>query len=82
MRWIDRVPLYVLVIVAIPLALAPFPFDPTPHLVEKFLMLTSGRLTASIDIFDLLLHGIPTVLLIIKLIRKVRDTGKARGSAV
>jgi hypothetical protein len=37
--------------------------------VEKLAMLFNGTLSKPIDIFDLLLHGTPWVLLAIKLIR-------------
>jgi hypothetical protein len=43
------------------------PFTPEPHLWEKLKMLASGELTELLDIFDLLLHGAPWLLLIIKL---------------
>jgi hypothetical protein len=68
--WIDRIPLLVLV----PLALWPglAPFVPEPHLWEKLRMLASGTLSRPIDIFDLLLHGVPVVLLGIRLVRMAR----------
>jgi hypothetical protein len=43
------------------------PFTPEPHLWEKLKMLASGELTELLNIFDLLLHGTPWLLLIIKL---------------
>ena len=66
MKWLDRIPLPILAIVTLPLALAPFR---PPHLYEKLQMLAAGSLTHPTDIFDLLLHGIPAVVLIIKLVR-------------
>ncbi len=56
-----------LIIIALTLGLAPF--SPQPHVVEKLAMLFNGTLSKPIDIFDLLLHGTPWVLLAIKLIR-------------
>lgn len=67
MMWIDRIPLYLLALVAIWLAVAPV--FPKPHLVEKLQWLFQGTLTRPMDIFDLFLHASPTVLLVIKLIR-------------
>jgi hypothetical protein len=67
MRWLDQIPLAALIVVALGLGLAPF--VPEPHLVEKLRMLAQGKLVKPIDIFDLLLHGAPTVLLALKLIR-------------
>lgn len=42
------------------------PFVPQPHVWEKLQMLADGRLTRPIDILDLLFHGLPWVLLILK----------------
>jgi hypothetical protein len=67
MRWLDKIPLYMLLIAALTLGLAPF--VPQPHLLEKLQMLADGTLSRPIDIFDLLLHGTPFVLLLLKLLR-------------
>ncbi len=67
MKWLDKIPLPTLLIVALLLGLAPF--TPEPHLWEKLKMLSVGELVKPIDIFDLFLHGTPVVLLILKLIR-------------
>ena len=56
----------ILIVACLTLGLAPF--MPEPHLWEKLKMLTSGELTKPVDIFDLLLHGTPWILLIIKLV--------------
>jgi hypothetical protein len=78
MGWIDRIPLLVLVPLALWLGLAPF--VPEPHLWEKVRMLASGTLSRPIDIFDLLLHGAPVVLLGIRLVRMARTrAGKGAG---
>ncbi|MEE9357044.1 MAG: RND transporter [Sedimenticolaceae bacterium] len=45
------------------------PFVPEPHIWEKLKMLAAGTLVRPIDIFDLLLHATPFVMLILKLIR-------------
>ncbi len=62
----DRVPLSLLIVLCLTLGLAPF--SPEPHLWEKLKMLASGELARAIDIFDLLLHGTPWLLLIGKLL--------------
>ena len=67
MQWLDRISLSLLLPAALLLALAPF--APEPHLWEKLKMLFAGTLTRPIDIFDLVLHGGPLVLLVLKLIR-------------
>lgn len=67
MNWIDRIPLAVLIIITIVLGLAPLTAE--PHLFEKSKMLLAGTLVKPIDIFDLIMHGTPAVLLIIRLVR-------------
>jgi len=68
--WLDRLPLQMIALPAVLLGLAPF--VPEPHLWQKLKMLADGSLSAPLDIFDLLLHGTPVVLLIIKLVRANR----------
>jgi hypothetical protein len=70
MRWLDRIPLPVLLPVAVFLALAPF--SPEPHLWQKLKMLAGGTLMKPLDIFDLFLHGGPLVLLVMKIAVFVR----------
>ena len=67
MEWLDRIPLVVLVIAALTLGLAPF--VPEPHLWEKLKMLAAGSLSRPLDIFDLLWHAAPWLLLAAKLVR-------------
>jgi hypothetical protein len=54
----------VLIVLCLTLGLAPF--VPQPHVVEKLRMLFAGTLTRPIDVFDLLLHAAPWVLLAAK----------------
>lgn len=77
MKWLDRIPLPILAIVTLPLALAPF--NP-PHLFEKVQMLFAGNLTNFVDIGDLLLHGIPAVIFIIKLVRMLMQNNARQKS--
>ncbi len=70
--WLDELPLSMLFIAALLLGLVPF--YPEPHLVEKLRMLSNGALTRPLDIFDLLMHATPLVLLVIKLIRMLIKT--------
>ncbi len=72
LAWIDRLPLAALIIAALTLGLAPF--FPEPHILEKIRLLAAGDLVRPIDIFDLLLHGAPWVLLAIKLGRLGRSS--------
>lgn len=67
MKWLDKLPLTVILAIAVFFALAPF--VPEPHLWQKLKMLFDGTLTRPIDMFDLFLHGAPLVLLVLKLVR-------------
>ena len=67
LNWIDRLPVKALFVVAVFFAI--MPISPEPHLFEKLRMLFEGTLSRPIDIFDLLMHGLPIVLLTIRLIR-------------
>ena len=67
MEWLDKLPLAVLLILALTLGLAPF--VPEPHLWEKLKMLAAGTLSRPLDIFDLLWHAAPWLLLVAKLVR-------------
>ena len=62
---LKSIPVPVLVILCLTLGLAPF--LPEPHLLEKLRMLTSGDLSKPVDIFDLIMHALPFVLLIARL---------------
>ena len=64
-KLIERIPLSLLIVMCLTLGLAPF--TPEPHLWEKLGMLAAGELTAAIDIFDLLMHAAPWLLLIARL---------------
>ena len=65
-RFFRNIPWVVLLPAAILLGLAPF--RPEPHLLEKLRMLANGQLNRPLDIFDLLLHGAPMLLVLGKLL--------------
>jgi hypothetical protein len=62
---LDMVPWPVAVVLCLTLGLAPF--FPEPHIVEKLRFVAQGRLSKPIDIFDLLMHALPFVLVAAKL---------------
>jgi len=64
-KFLAKIPLSIIIIIALLLGFAPFGSE--PHLWQKIKMLFDGSLTQPIDIFDLFLHGTPVLLLIIKL---------------
>lgn len=61
---IRKMPWLILIAGSLTLGLAPF--VPQPHLFEKIQMLFNGNLTNIVDIFDLVMHGIFPLLLILK----------------
>lgn len=63
---LSKIPLSLLVIACLSLGLAPF--FPEPHVWEKLTLLAHGVLSRPIDIFDLILHGTPWILLMLRLV--------------
>ncbi len=49
------------------------PFTPEPHVWEKLKMVAAGTLSNPVDIFDLLMHGLPFILLLLKLILLAKE---------
>jgi hypothetical protein len=64
MEFISKMPWGLIIIACLTLGLAPF--SPQPHIWEKLQMLSKGELVRAIDWFDLVLHGTPWALLILK----------------
>ncbi|WP_416914464.1 MAG: RND transporter [Roseicyclus sp.] len=64
-RFLDAMPLWIVIGACLTLGLAPF--TPEPHIWEKLKMLFSGAYFRPIDLFDMLMHGAPFVLLALKL---------------
>lgn len=60
---LSDLPWAALILACLTLGLAPF--NP-PHVWEKLIMLSKGRLVRPIDWFDLIMHGLPWLLLILK----------------
>jgi hypothetical protein len=63
MELISKMQWNVLILLCLTLGLAPFA---PPHIWEKLQMLFRGELVRPIDWFDLVFHGIPWVLLLLK----------------
>ncbi|MDE4175838.1 RND transporter [Phaeobacter sp. PT47_59] len=70
MTLLDKIDWPTAIIVALLLGLAPF--FPEPHLWEKLKMLFAGDLRRALDWFDLLMHGAPIALLVLKAMRALR----------
>jgi hypothetical protein len=62
---LDKIPYSILIVAAIFMLFAPF--RPMPHVLEKLIMLKNGTLTRPIDIFDLVFHLIPSIILLLKI---------------
>ncbi len=71
MEFVSKMSWSMLILACLTLGLAPFA---PPHIWEKLQMLFRGQLVRPIDWFDLVLHGTPWVLLIMKAIATL--TGK------
>lgn len=67
MEFLDKIPWHLAIIAALTLGLAPF--FPEPHIWEKLKMLARGTLVKPIDIFDLLMHATPWLLVMAKAAR-------------
>ncbi|WP_430464071.1 RND transporter [Tabrizicola sp.] len=67
MAILDQIPLSLIIIACLTLGLAPF--FPEPHIWEKLKMLVAGDLGKPVDIFDLLMHAAPFLVLALKLLR-------------
>lgn len=65
-RFLKEIPYSFLLPAALVLGLAPF--VPEPHLVEKVRLLFAGELARAVDVFDLVMHSTPLVLLALKFI--------------
>jgi hypothetical protein len=69
MELIDTISYSILIPMTFLLGFAPF--YPKPHIYEKLSMLRNGTLKKPLDIFDLLYHISPFVVLLIKISRDI-----------
>jgi hypothetical protein len=58
------------VVIALCATLGLAPFFP-PHIIEKISMLIQGNLIKPLDWFDLLFHGFPWIILILKIMASI-----------
>lgn len=68
MEWVRKLPFTILIVATVFMLGAP-----EPHLVEKARMLAQGTLTRPLDIFDVLWHLLPAVLLVWRTVLWRRD---------
>jgi hypothetical protein len=62
--FIKGLPYPLLIMMSVFMAFAPF--QPEPHLVQKYHMLMAGKLSKPLDIFDFFWHLLPMTLLATK----------------
>ncbi|MBA86109.1 MAG: RND transporter [Rhodobacteraceae bacterium] len=70
MQWIDQISWTTVLLICATLGLAPF--VPEPHIWEKLKMLAAGTLVAPLDWFDLLFHGLPWGVALLKAVRSLQ----------
>lgn len=70
-KWIQKIPLVWLVLIAGWLAIAPV--QPEPHLLEKWRLLLNGELSRPIDWFDWLFHTLPLLVLCWRVVLALRS---------
>lgn len=71
MKFLDKIDYPTFIIVAVLMLLVPFYH--LPHSAEKIIMLFEGTLSRPLDIFDLIMHTTPTILLGVKIIREIKN---------
>ena len=71
-EFMDKMSWGVIIIICLTLGLAPYH---PPHIVEKLQMLSKGKLVRPLDWFDLFMHSIPWVLLILKAVFTITKKG-------
>jgi len=74
MAFLDKISMTMAVFLALTLGLSPF--IPEPHIWQKLKMLADGTLVRPLDIFDLMFHAAPWLLLFAKLARLGAGVGK------
>jgi len=65
LAWVNNLDWILVIVACLTLGLAPFT---PPHIVEKLQMLVKGKLVKPIDWFDLFFHGVPWILLLMKVV--------------
>lgn len=77
-KFFNQIPWIILIPASLLLGLAPL--HPEPHLLEKLRLLGAGQLVRPMDIFDLILHGAPLLLVLGKLLARRHDDSSVNNS--
>lgn len=72
---LQKIPYWILIVLTVFMFLAPF--TPMPHVWEKLMMLKAGTLSKAIDIFDLIYHLTPLMILIAKVLLQTRNKAES-----
>jgi hypothetical protein len=76
--WVERTPVWLFVLLVATLGLSPW--VPEPHIAEKIRWLLAGDLARPLDVFDLVMHAVPWLLLGFKLALETwKDFGARSG---
>lgn len=70
-KFLDIFPFPILIVMALLLGTAPL--GAQPHLLEKINMLMAGTLVKPLDIFDLLMHSAPIIILLLKSVFYIKN---------
>jgi hypothetical protein len=73
MKYLDKIPFRTAIVMTIFLGI--LPVSPEPHIWQKLKMLVAGDLGNPVDIFDLLFHAAPGLVLIAKIYRHKSNLG-------
>jgi hypothetical protein len=77
MKILDKIPFRTAIIMTIFLGLSPF--VPEPHLWQKLKMLVAGDLVKPLDMFDMLFHAAPGLVLLAKIYRHKTGADQSEG---
>lgn len=68
----------VVVAIGLCLTLGLAPFHPEPHIIKQLRNVLHGQLREVIDVFDLVIHGFPFLVLFLVVVRIVREAQRQR----
>lgn len=77
MKLLDKIPFRTVIIMTIFLGL--LPIVPEPHIWQKLKMLAAGDLVEAMDIFDMLFHAAPGLVLLAKIYRRKTGADQSEG---
>ena len=67
-RWLDNIGLPLLLVLALPMLVLPWPMGEA-HVLSKVKLLAAGESMRKLDYFDLFMHTLPSTILLLKFYR-------------